>query len=314
VQTTVISTSANGQVFTTVFSTQSTLPPGATVTVTPSNDSVSSTSHTGAIVGGAVGGGIALILLLILTVVLCRRSRQRRRSLDAFDGNFDPDRVVTQKPPKGEPKGLRKQGPTLPNIAPTADDDDGMGGRLAGAGVGAGVIAPYPLYHPTTATTTTLPPSMSAQHTGVSTSQGHGSIPPSAYPGAYDTTGAPSVAGSGSTTPYGLASSSERLPNPYSVGPQSTSSGGAGASHGNRFSIANPDTDVGNFVGGFVPGRSSGAEKSAAGPASQSRDVLVHQDGGRVDNAEGPDEIPPTYDSLVPGASGSSAPQGNGKR
>lgn len=53
----------------------------------------------------------------------------------------------------------------------------------------------------------------------------------------------------------------------------------------------------------FCPGKSPG------GPSqSRPREVLVHQDAGGVDHnttaeSEGPDEIPPTYDSLL-GAAG----------
>ncbi|KAJ3722441.1 hypothetical protein C8R42DRAFT_666881 [Lentinula raphanica] len=47
--------------------------------------------------------------------------------------------------------------------------------------------------------------------------------------------------------------------------------------------------------------------KSPTGPSQpQPRDVLVHEDGGRIDTtpeSEGPEEIPPTYDSLL-GAAG----------
>ncbi|KIK61674.1 hypothetical protein GYMLUDRAFT_571084 [Collybiopsis luxurians FD-317 M1] len=345
VQSTVVSTSADGQTFTTVVTTQSVLPPGATVTA--ASNSSSSKSTTGKIVGGAVGGGAGALILILILTIWWRRHRQRQRSLDAFDGNFDPDRIVTQKPVKGEPKALRGQGPTLPDI-PTSGldnaDDDGMGGRLAGTAVGAGVVAPYQLYHPTNASSRPHT-EMSAQHTGISTStQGNTrsastGIPASVYSAAYGNnnlrpgaSGAPpSTSGSSSVSPYGFGPA-EPLPNPFGPGPESvvsssnnTHSGaptGSGSGY-NRFNVANPDPESSSagFVGGFAPGVLTGrGEKSVTGPsgAGRSREVLVHQDGGRVEEGgageeeEGPDEIPPTYDSLVPG--GSSAPRPPEKR
>ncbi|KAJ3787579.1 hypothetical protein GGU10DRAFT_348394 [Lentinula aff. detonsa] len=355
ITTTVVSTSADGQVFTTVVRTSTTLPPGATVTSSSSDSSNSSSdSHTGAIVGGAVGGGAALILLFVLVGLWWKRSQRKQKSLDAFDGNFDPDRIVTTKPMKGEPKAFRGQGPTLPNVENGADngmEDDGMGGRLAGSTLGAGVVAPYPLYHPTNPQQQRSPPSppeMSAQHTGVSTnypsssqgmsSQGQsssqGGLPASVYAAAYGDQGraptAPSVAGSTSTTPYGFGAG-ERLPNPYQNQNQpapgstvststhtNTSAPGQGYPGYGRFNVANPDAEGGgpsSFVGGFNPTsmpRRSEKSTAALNAARPPRDVLVHQDGGRVENQmpreeeEGPEEIPPTYDSLVPdGTSGS---------
>ncbi|KAF5377753.1 hypothetical protein D9757_008063 [Collybiopsis confluens] len=318
VQATLVSTSANGQVFTTVVETQSILPPGATVTAA-SESSGSSDSHTGAIVGGAVGGGAGLIIIVLLITIWWKRHRQRQRSLDAFDGNFNPDRIVTQKPVKGEPKDFRGQGPTLPDIPNTGLEDDGMGGRLAGSMVGAGVVSPYPLYQPTHDGSSHASPEMSAQHTEssgrtrpASSSTG---IPASVYTAAY---------GHNYPGADGPASASQQLPNPFgpeSVVSSSTNSHSASPAAGhNRFNVANPDP---GFVGGFVPGDLAGrGAKFAAGPsgAGRSREILVHQDGGRVQDGaveeeeEGPDEIPPTYDSLHVAPEGSSAPQAREKR
>lgn len=289
-----------------------------------------------------------------------KRYKQKQRSLEAFDGNFDPDRIVTEgKAMKGEPKGMRGRGATLPNVG---DDDDGMGGRLAGSALGAGVVAPYPLYHPTNANA--IPPEMSTQQQNSnpsSTSLGYSrpsthtrspslglsnsGVPASVYAAAYGENGPPPTQPQGSNAPYGFGVG-ERLPNPYTQNPNQpnpasntgststhTTHTGAGQGYG-RFNVANPDPGAGAgassssaagpeglFVGGFTPGARV-ENKSAAGPAfgGRSRDVLVHQDGGRVDvprgegEGEGPDEIPPTYDSLLPDRSGSGPPQRGGKR
>ncbi|KAG2143405.1 uncharacterized protein EDB93DRAFT_1155989 [Suillus bovinus] len=91
-------TSTNAYGSTTVVTTEistTTSIPVSTSTPPPNN------SNTGAIVGGVVGG-IALLVLLGL-VAFCLRRRRRR---DEFDGNFDPDRVVSH------PSG----GGTLPQV------------------------------------------------------------------------------------------------------------------------------------------------------------------------------------------------------
>lgn len=101
---------------------------------------MNNSSNTGAIVGGVVGGVAALALLALL--LLCLR---RRRKRDEFDGNFDPDRVVSH------PSG----GGTLPRvdlgdeseITPYPDRASSMRQYgespflAAGAGAGAGAAA-----------------------------------------------------------------------------------------------------------------------------------------------------------------------------
>ncbi|KAG1850026.1 hypothetical protein C8R48DRAFT_727945 [Suillus tomentosus] len=82
-------------VVTTEISTTTSIP------VSTSPSTTNNSSNTGAIVGGVVGG-IALILILGL-LFFCLRRRRRR---DEFDGNFDPDRVVSH------PSG----GGTLPQV------------------------------------------------------------------------------------------------------------------------------------------------------------------------------------------------------
>ncbi|KAG1827923.1 hypothetical protein EV424DRAFT_1388823 [Suillus variegatus] len=83
-------------VVTTEISTTTSIPVS-----TSSPSTTNNSSNTGAIVGGVVGG-IALILILGL-LFFCLRRRRRR---DEFDGNFDPDRVVSH------PSG----GGTLPQV------------------------------------------------------------------------------------------------------------------------------------------------------------------------------------------------------
>ncbi|GAV99032.1 hypothetical protein LENED_000459 [Lentinula edodes] len=375
VRTTVVGTS-NGQTFTTVFSTESVAPAGSTITVgSDSTDITNSTSHTGAIVGGVVGGVVALLLLILGALWFIRR--RRRLQDEAFDGNFDPDRIV--RPASGA-GNLGGRGPTLPNIPVTNSDDhigarspqmaeiedDGMGGRLNGSAIGAGVVAPYPLHHPTTSPTRSAAspppsarswgnssdaqhslynghvadwrgpspgPSIPTQYTGGSgsaappSSYSHGMIanlPPGASPGpAGPGTPSSAYAYPGATGTHGRrysagtsTSSGDRQPlyAAAATGSASSSTGGGSVQNSGRFAVANPDD--GTYAGGFnedarrayITGGPSG--KSPTGPSqSRPREVLVHEDGGRIENAdttpesEGPEEIPPTYDSLL-GAAG----------
>ncbi|KAJ3736562.1 hypothetical protein DFJ43DRAFT_1150267 [Lentinula guzmanii] len=363
VQTTVVTTS-DGQAFTTVFSTESTAPAGSTVIVgSDSADTSQSTSHTGAIVGGVVGGVVGLLLLILGALWFIRR--RRRFQDEAFDGNFDPDRIV--RPASGA-GNLGGRGPTLPSIPITNSDehigpgsppqmaeveDDGMGGRLNGSAIGAGVVAPYPLHHPTTspAHSATSPPpsarswgnssdaqhsmynghmsdwrgpspgpSIPTQYTGGSGSgappssyppgmMGH--LPPGASPGPAGA-GIPASAYVGATGSHGRrysagtsASSGDRQLLYAAGGPGSASSstGGGSMQSSSRFAVANPDE--GAYAGGFNEGKSTNGP-----PEPRPREVLVHADGGRLETnndvtpeSEGPEEIPPTYDSLL-GAAG----------
>lgn len=54
------------------------------------------TSHTAAIVGGVVGGvgGLIALVVIVILVFVCLRRARRRKLDEAFDGNFDPDRIV----------------------------------------------------------------------------------------------------------------------------------------------------------------------------------------------------------------------------
>ncbi|KAJ8089893.1 hypothetical protein PM082_018471 [Marasmius tenuissimus] len=112
--------------------------------------------HTGAIVGGVVGGVVGLALFASILAWWYRR-RQNKRNAEKFDRNFDSDKVVqgrvrTIRPRvfgsrlhKSQASGAR----SLSDVESTHDDeDDGMGGRLAGTSVGGGVISPYSLFKP----------------------------------------------------------------------------------------------------------------------------------------------------------------------
>ncbi|KIK67914.1 hypothetical protein GYMLUDRAFT_36720 [Collybiopsis luxurians FD-317 M1] len=377
IKTTVVSTS-DGQVFTTVFSTQSTAPAGSTVTV-GSDSSGTSQSHarTGAIVGGVVGGTVGLLFLVLGALWYIRR--RRRFQDEAFDGNFDPDRIVRPASGAGH---LGGRAPTLPNIPVTNSDeqlgpgspemaemdDDGVGGRLNASAIGAGIVAPYPLYQPMSpARSAGSPPPLSArswgtssdaqhsmtgnmpdwrgpspgpsiptQYTGGSGSGSHAmGVPPSSYPSSTNVAhlppgAAPGPVGAGipasayagaqhrRRTSNGTASSGERQPLYASSSPGSASSnGGASVQSGGRFTVANPDEGMvqNRYAGGYseearrayIVGGPSG--KSPSDPSQpRPREVLVHEDGGRIESndptseSEGPDEIPPTYDSLLSAA------------
>jgi len=385
VETTVVATS-NGQVFTTVFSTKSTAQAGATITVGSDSAATShSASHTGAIVGGVVGGVVGLLLLL-LGVLLYLRHRRRLED-EAFDGNFDPNRIVRSPSAAGN---LGGRGPTLPNIPVTNSDehlgpemaqfeDDGMGGRLNASTIGAGIVTAYPLYHATTPPPRSPPPSarswgnssdahhgmyngptsewrgpspgpsIPTQYTGGSGSGSYGNsvngtpptsyppgmpmahLPPGASPGPAGV-GVPASAYAGAThARRPSAGSSDRQhiyagSGPGSGSNPSTSGASAQQSGSGRFAIANPDEDMAQnrYVGGisedarraYIAGGPSG--KSPTGPSQpRPREILVHQDGGGVDNmppsSEGPEEIPPTYDSLLGAAGMNPGPEKGGR-
>ncbi|KAF7421300.1 hypothetical protein PC9H_011822 [Pleurotus ostreatus] len=154
IQTSVVQTSADGQIFTTVIQTSSVLPPGSTITAAPNtNNTSSSSSNTGAIVGGVVGG-IAGLALIVGALVWWRRRQNRFKEFE-FDGNFDPDRFTSAGAGGlgggalgagaaglggGGGKGGGRTGTgTLPNIS--VDDGDGFGGPAMAGVAGAGALA-----------------------------------------------------------------------------------------------------------------------------------------------------------------------------
>ncbi|KAK0449719.1 uncharacterized protein EV420DRAFT_761296 [Desarmillaria tabescens] len=257
IATTLVITQSNGQQ---VTATTSIVAPSSS---SSSASSSSSSSHTGAIVGGTIGGIAGLAVVLALLLFLYKR-RQNDLFTEKFDGNFDPDRIVARTPDMGL------------NLDDEHDQDDGMGGRLGGAEIGAGVVSPFPISTSTNSQGSNYanyyngspasPPPMS-QYSG-------DSYPPSAY------------------NPYAMVPSSPPG-SPVSHTPPPSSSGvGGGMSAKERearqhqLGIVNPDDRSAYLVNG--PGPSG---------------VIQHQDAG-------PSEIPPSYDSLLPGPSRTGTPQG----
>ncbi|KAK0464401.1 uncharacterized protein EV420DRAFT_1637966 [Desarmillaria tabescens] len=258
VATTIVITQSNGQQLTstsTVLAASSSA--GAASTTTTSSGS--SSSHTGAIVGGTIGGIAGVALLTALIWFLYKRNRSNRLSAH-FDGNFDPDRIVARPPDVGLNLDDER-------------DNDGMGGRLGGADIGAGVVSPFPI------SASTNSHGSSGQSYANYYSGSPASPPPmSQYSG--ESSGYPAAI----FNPYAMS-----IP-PRSPPPGSSSSGLGGGAGGmsakerearqNQLGVVNPD------------------ERSAYlanGPTG----VVQHQDAG-------PSEIPPAYDSWGgAGASGS---------
>jgi len=282
VQTSVIS--SNGVPITTIYTTTAIAAQSTTTTA------AASSSHIGPIVAGVVGGIAAIgIIGLILFFFL-----KRRRDLDDFDGNFDPDRVV----------GHSTGGGTLPQIdlrdevTPFEYGAPGVGepGHMSQYGdnpyfvTGAGQVAP--------SARSMSPPSHyrnpSSEGTVFNQPAGTGS----------DTTGSnygPSVYGGGGLPP-GAGAGAMRVPSP----PGSTSSMSQPRSAKEREAL----TQRFGLSGGGL-GLATQHEENydpAAGPVNAggghsrgpSDEVVVHSDGGRVNQEHevGPTEIPPAYDSI----------------
>jgi len=180
------------------------------------------------------------------------------------------------------------------------DEDDGVGGRLAGSTIGGGVVTPF--------------------MAGVGT--GAGGAPQSYYDQGHGH-GAPQMQqyyGHDGTTTSGMSDSAQSpttatSSNYYYQGPggaagaaaypQSASSAGSSGGYPNRMSAKERDARGGNFTVANpthvpMPGTSSGMPH-LPNPHSPGSEVVVHTDGGRVpDQAEGDGmkEIPPTYESI----------------
>ncbi|KAK0221753.1 hypothetical protein IW262DRAFT_926160 [Armillaria fumosa] len=257
VATTIIITQSNGQQLTstsTVLASAASTSAGAASTTAAS----SSSSHTGAIVGGTIGGIAGLALVGAVIWFLYKRNRSNRLSAH-FDGNFDPDRIVARPPDVGLNLDDER-------------DNDGMGGRLGGADIGAGVVSPFPI------SASTNSHGSSGQSYANYYSGSPASPPPmSQYSG--ESSGYPAAI----FNPYAMS-----IP-PGSPPPGSSSSGLGGGASGmsakerearqNQLGVVNPDDRTAYL---------------ANGPTG----VVQHQDAG-------PSEIPPAYDSWGAGASGS---------
>ncbi|KAJ3989246.1 hypothetical protein F5890DRAFT_89444 [Lentinula detonsa] len=96
VHATVMSTGSDGKVYTTVIETASVLSAGSIVTSTASaeDNEGTSSSNTGEIVGGVIGGVGGLLVILAVLFFILKRQRRKRQLDEAFDGNFDPDRII----------------------------------------------------------------------------------------------------------------------------------------------------------------------------------------------------------------------------
>ncbi|KAJ7765630.1 hypothetical protein B0H16DRAFT_1794548 [Mycena metata] len=317
-------TNAAGQTLTSTVQVTNTLSAGSTITSTPNTRTSTGTNHTAAIAGGVVGGVAAVLLAGLVIWLLHRRARERRREAE-FDGNFDPGRTTAGGHAGSGPGVGEKGGPTLPHInngvLAAEEEDDGVGGRLAGSSIGGGVVTPFMAGVGAGAVG-----AYGAHHAGQQ-GQGHGYYADPqpgqggyVYPGGYD--GASEVPTSPTTTTsyYPTGSSAHLAPGGYppSSGPGSStggSSSGAGAGYyPNPMSAKEREARGQGGLGVANPGpgmhmpmphsQGQGGMPALPNPHSGSpgEGVLVHTDGGRVPEegagGQGMSEIPPTYDSI----------------
>ncbi|KAG1799953.1 uncharacterized protein BJ212DRAFT_1581684 [Suillus subaureus] len=230
----------------------------------PTPSPVNNSSNTGAIVGGVVGGVVVIIALLGL--FFCLRRRRRRNE---FDGNLDPDHLVSH------PSGGRAQ-PQIDlgeenEITPLPYPDHNRSMRQygespfqpAGAAASAGIHS------------TTSPLSSPSQYSDTATSPGEG------YPSQGFVRPGPSMypmQQAGWHTPRPLTSPAPRVSN------ASASSSGHGmkergaAATAGRQGLALPTQQE-------VDGEGSGA--------------VQHQDAEQAPSEEGePIDVPPAYESI----------------
>ncbi|KAJ7435941.1 hypothetical protein FB451DRAFT_1417763 [Mycena latifolia] len=286
------SSTSNGVCITSTVAVTSTIPAGATIT-TSSAPSSPLNSHTGAggVVGGAITGGVALLLLAGLGVWFLRKRARENRLKDEFDGNFDPRRTMA---------------PTLPRLADGEEGDDGVSGRLAGSSVGGGVLTPFMAGAGVGAAHQHQqhgqPPYGEQQYCDPQGSQyyvGGGGYETGSEGGVWSPTTATShyPASSASSYPARLGSppvGHANYPGPaMSVGGSSSGGGypnpvGAKQREAMGMGLGMSMAGVGGSGGGTPP--LPNPHSPGEGPSG----VVVHQDGGRVDEMR---EIPPTYDS-----------------
>ncbi|KAL0056960.1 hypothetical protein AAF712_016422 [Marasmius tenuissimus] len=331
VLTTVISTNGEGAIITTTLETSTTVPAGGVITTPADANSgaSSSSSNTGAIVGGVVGGVAGVAIFALLLVWGYKRWR-RRRDLEAFDGNFDPDRIVASRH-----RNQESIAPTLPDMA---QYDDGMGGRLAGTTVGGGVVSPYPLFNQS--------PSQHGHGSDTTHSYNTHSPPPSAtFAGATGDWRHPSPGPSLGTSSSGGMSPSRAAKEREALAGGFVGAGGAGMpipQHGpppSSYYAHQPQSPQSRRMSLESSGAHSGVFYSTNSEYSQPNSS--HAGSGRL-NVQNPDvygqgfdesarqaylasgprgasgggqeeEIPPTYDSLVGSTSGSGSGRGERK-
>ncbi|KAJ7293122.1 hypothetical protein C8J57DRAFT_1268167 [Mycena rebaudengoi] len=329
---TTITGTSEGKTFTTIVHRTSTISPGSTGIDSLPVSTKQTSSHTGAIVGGVIGG-LALITVVVAAALWYRR---RSRYRNEFDGNFDPARVTSTRPVSAGPEMIAQTtGGTLPRMNIDDDEDDGMGGRLPHIG---GIVTPFS-YAPSasaygSSARSFSPPIPSSSPPPMSQHSQDGYTPTMSSAGGYYTAvpqqaqavggyypPAPSSTSSGNQQ-YTPRSAKER----EALGAQRSNFGVANPSHENELPsrpMSGPYDDQQyrsylqegpqnsrrspqetQFNDQYSPASSQYASSSGAGRRTSSG-VLVHQDGGRVENENpirhGGEEIPPTYDSLPAG-------------
>lgn len=248
-----------------------------------------SSSHTGAIVGGIVGGIAGLAVLSLLLLWWYRRKNRK----EDFDGNFDPDRIISDGRHQDDldlvgheihpfdyapNQEMAQQHPSVPSF---------LTGGLAGAGAGAGAAALQ--------TQRNYPPAPYSTSGASAPSTYSQPMSDPAFAG-YD---ARSSSHGHTTTSHGASSPTNpsfAMPGPS--GDFRQPSPGPSLAMGSESSNSSPP----GGVGGSIP---SSKEREAQGGrfrVANEGPVIVHQDGGRLDSTpeeeDPPHEIPPTYDSI----------------
>lgn len=262
--------------FTTVVTQTSVFSAGTVVTGVTSASSQSNT-NIGPIVGGVVGGVGGLALFAVVIFFFLRWRRQKSLD-DEFDGDFDPRHVAAT--------GVRRNdtfGGTLPRINVLPEEDDGMSGRLAASDLGIrGTVTPFYDARP-------VPQQEMSEKARILAAQNNNygyaeagpshHTPPLTFPVPQATSAGSSSIDGGHNAPYAPTVASSSTGGYYSRVPMQPQQ--------QQRLYSPPGSDVGSSRGG--------KERDSAAVVSnpeESSDVIVHQDGGRVD------EIPPSYDSI----------------
>jgi len=236
-------------------------------------------SHVGAIVGGTVGGVAGLALLFIIAWLLARRRKRNN-----FNGDFDPDSVVG---PLGRGKRQSLDGPTGAEVTPFVMNNQQptlpLMGELSAGVPGASVAG-------------------AAAGAAAGTAHSYSSPSESAYPQS-----------EASYLPNPYPASSDRSDYPLAQGRQDYLAGVAGhpsssptqatTSIYSQFSQPRSAKEREAYQQRYgMTGGSGQRPLMLANSSDEERPVIVHQDGGRINENEEEEqaqkEIPPTYDSL----------------
>ncbi|KAJ6567038.1 hypothetical protein B0H19DRAFT_717082 [Mycena capillaripes] len=183
------------------------------------------------------------------------------------------------------------------------EEDDGVGGRLAGSSIGGGVVTPFPAAagHQYYAD----PHTAGQQHAYYGGAAGgyDGASMSERSPTASYYPGSSSHAGGGPMSATSAGSSSHYT-NPMSAKEREARGGGLAVAnpgpYGHPMHMPMPAPGVMSPGVGPLPNPHSPGSQQSGGSAHGSG-VLVHTDGGRVPDqsaGEGMREIPPTYDSI----------------